>query len=199
MNITVEEGPNYRRYVVRSSPNNNQIQFIKNKTLNTRTKRIYATAELNFRKAIPSSILDYMKTKGMKEEETAYLSYIGITKTPLRTRHRSSPNSVTVLYQMNNTINKKNRTSKAYYSKSNKMYTLSKGYGRRLLTEIEKRLKEEGIRYLVLLPSSNVLESYYAALQYESDHMEMENNPIEEEKSEKRMIRTLIMYKDLST
>lgn len=79
-NITVIESNNYRKYTLKHRPNNNHITFIKNKTVNTTTKREYVTLEVEFNYKIKPYIRSYMEKKGFKINETAYISHIGIKR-----------------------------------------------------------------------------------------------------------------------
>ena len=202
MNITTINGDNSRIYTVRSAPNNNNIRFIKKRNnVNTRRKRLYARAEVFFHKKIPSSILEYMKMKGIKEEESAYLNYIETIQTPLKTRHGRSPTAFTVLFNENeidNVINVSNNTRLRYYNEKKGTYTLTKGYGRKLLKEIEASLKREGIRYILLTPSNKKLYTYYEQLKYRMDTTGVVNRANENnEKNDVRVPDHILMYKDL--
>lgn len=200
MNITVEKSEDSQKYILRSSPNQNTIRFIKNKTLNTRKKRVYAVAEIALNRKIPEHILEYMREKGIKEEEAAYIEYIETKKTPLRTRHHYSPNTFTTLYNENNVINESNHTRMKYYNVRNQTYILTKGYGRKLLQQIEISLKKEGLRYLLLIPSRKWLLKYYTGLGYKIDTTGVVNHVNENNhKNEERVPANLVMYKDLES
>ena len=54
---------NILRFTLWHSPSNNNINFIKNKSKNIRTKRIYATASVLFGDSIESEIIQFYKDK----------------------------------------------------------------------------------------------------------------------------------------
>lgn len=202
MNVSIANHNNSRIYTVRSSPNQNNIRFIKNKTLNTRTKRTYVTAEVVFNDKIPSTVLEHMKKNGIKKEEAAYLHYIEIKKVHLTTKRGTFPNTFTVV--TSNKINKTTNNHTRYYSTHNNMYTLTKGYGRRLIEYIEESLRREGIQYLFLTPSKTALLSYYTGLNYIVDKMNTRNTRKKEndqnennQKNASYVSDNIIMFKDL--
>jgi hypothetical protein len=154
----------YIKFTLWRSPINNNIIFIKNKTLNVISKRKYATAEIYLNNKIPESIQYFFVKHNIDISKVAYISYIETIKTRINTcKNESSSKSFTLLNKKN--INKTYKNTK-YYNKRNKYYILSKGYGKILINNIEKILKDKGIKYISLIPSKHSLIKYYTNLNY---------------------------------
>lgn len=75
---------------------------------------------------------------------------------------------------------------------------MSKGYGKILLNHIGHYLKEKGISYIVLIPSSNSLIEYYGKLGYIQDifPINIEEN-IEIDKYNNYIAPNICMYKKI--
>jgi hypothetical protein len=187
-----EKSSDYIKFSIWSSPNSNNINFIKDDK-NKSTLREYATADVYLDNKIDIDILNYFKEKGLKNRNIAYLSYIEIKK--IRYRNNKTYKTFTIINK-HNTI----KTSKRnlYYNKRNNEYIISKGYGKILLKYIELYLKEKGILYLALIPSSKKLIKYYENIGYILDIKSIninENNIME--KYSNYISPNIFMYKKL--
>jgi hypothetical protein len=199
-NIILEEKENALSFVLMRSPNNNHINFLKNKTMNTRTKRKYATAEVFLNTKIPKDIRDFIIKKGMNIQEVAYLAYVEITKRSIYTRRSNIGSTFTSLN--NNYINTSKNSRLPYYSRQNGEYVLSKGYGKQLISYVEQYLRANGYNYIVLQPSVTALIKYYEKLHYTQNTMNVpeqkENNGNNRNNMNKnRMNENVVMYKRL--
>jgi hypothetical protein len=192
----IKENPNYIRFILWSSPEINNINFIKNK--NKTTKRKYASAEIKLGDSIEPQIIRYFNENGIDKSKIAFISYIEIIKILYNKTKRNTLKTFTELTKRN--INKTNKSKKYYNSRNNK-YILSKGYGKILLNHVEQYLKENGIEYLALVPSVKSLVKYYNSLGYKE--YIMPNIEINEEynrnarKYSEYVSPNVLMYKEL--
>jgi hypothetical protein len=166
------ETSNYIKFSIWSSPQNNNINFIKlNK--NKITKRVYADAEILFGNRITRDykyIENFFNKKGIISSKLVILSNIRIIKTQYNTRTNKSY----TMLNKRNTI-KTNKREK-YFNKISYKYILSKGYGKILLEYIEQYLKSKGYEYLVLIPSSKSIIGYYLKSKYIQNITNLEVN-----------------------
>lgn len=67
------------------------------------------------------------------------------------------------------------------------------------MNTVERLLKEEGIKYILLKPSVNALLSYYSQLGYLTDTMDKNNNQKENTNNMNNMYvpENIIMYKEI--
>lgn len=160
---------NYIEFTLWCSPVNNNINFIKNKSINITSKRKYATAEVYLNDKIPESIIAFFVKQGIDITTVAHISYIRIIKTRRNTRKNESKHTFTVLNRRNINKTYKNKT---YYNSRENIYILSKGYGKVLLNNIEKILKDKGIQYISLIPANQSLIQYYEKLKYKRNTLD---------------------------
>jgi hypothetical protein len=195
-----QKNPDYMIFSLWSSPNSNNINFIKN-NLNKSTKREYTTAEIKLKEDnYTKHIFDYYK-----DYKIAYLSYINIIKEIYNKTQKNAILKTYTTLKRKNTI-KTNKRNKYYNKQSsintNKYYTISKGYGKILLQYIEEYLKEKGVKYIILIPSKSSLIKYYEILGYKikyipNNSVSKENNNEALEYNKEAVSQFMIMYKNL--
>lgn len=193
--------PSYIRFTLLSSPNSNNINFIKNNK-NKITKREYAIAEVYLDNKIEQHITDYFLKQEIDIAKIAYLSYIKIIKIKYNIKNNKTLKTFTKVNVKN--TNKTYKRNK-YRNKTNiynESYTLSKGYGKILLKYVENYLKSIGIDYLVLVPSVKQLINYYIKEGYTIEYIP--NNSININENEyyikhnrNYVSQYMIMYKKL--
>jgi hypothetical protein len=195
MDVEIIKQDDFYMFNLRHSPINNKVNFIKNKTLNIRSKRLYASGEVKFNKGIPSYIQDYIYKQGLNLNEVAYLSYIRIIKLSLHTRRNNIRSTFTSL--LNENVNESKNSRNRFYNRQSKEYILTKGYGKKLITYIEKYLIENGIKHIILVPESKPLVTYYTNLGYNLITLDipLNNNNYG---GKKYLPKNIIMYKNLS-
>jgi hypothetical protein len=195
MNVEITKNNDFYIFNLYRSPISNKVNFIKNKTLNIRSKRLYASGEVKFNKKIPDYIQEYVLNQGLILNEVAYLSYIRIIKLSLHTRRNNTRSTFTTL--TNENVNESKNSRNRFYNRHSKEYILSKGYGKKLIMYIEKYLVENGIKHIILVPESKPLVPYYTNLGYNLITLDipLNNNNYG---GKNHLPKNIIMYKNLS-
>jgi hypothetical protein len=196
MDVEIIKQDDFYMFNLRHSPINNKVNFIKNKTLNIRSKRLYASGEVKFNKGIPSYIQDYIYKQGLNLNEVAYLSYIRIIKLSLHTRRNNIRSTFTSL--LNENVNESKNSRNRFYNRQSKEYILTKGYGKKLITYIEKYLIENGIKHIILVPKSKPLVPYYINLGYNLITLDIPLKNNNNYRGNNYLPENIIMYKNLS-
>ena len=195
MNAEITKNNDFYIFNLHRSPISNKVNFIKNKTLNIRSKRLYASGEVKFNKRIPSYIQEYVLNQGISLNEVAYLSYIRIIKLSLHTRRNNIRSTFTSI--TNENVNESNNSRNRFYNRLSNEYILSKGYGKKLIMYIEKYLLENGIKHIILVPKSKSLVPYYMNLGYNLITLDIPFNN-NKYRGNNYLPENIIMYKNLS-
>jgi hypothetical protein len=194
MNVEIIKDDDFYMFNLYQSPIHNKVNFIKNKALNIRSRRLYASGEVKFNKSIPDYIQDYILKQGLNLNEVAYLSYIRIIRLSLHTRRNNIRSTFTSL--LNKNVNQSKNSKNRFYNRRAEEYILSKGYGKKLITYIEKYLLENGIKHIVLVPESKPLVPYYTNLGYNLITLDISLNN-NNYRGNNYLPENIIMYKNL--